>query len=376
MCFFPSLPSPIFLSMSFTQGGHYLLPHATKVPRAPRFRILDATLMDDNMLFIFMLPAYLFLWALLLASGFVTIAAGPCASLAECSGHGTCVFVGGAGSAPAPACACDTGWGSNSDIAELKAADCSLRTCAAAPSWAAPAWAGDMAVRECAGAGLCDRMTGACRCFAGYEGEACQRLACAGSPPCSARGRCLPLRALLQPPQALDFTAVGDVNATNRSSAVNISTGQATATATDDDGQEEEEGVHATGAPPHGVGVVEAWEEGRVHGCACDSAWAVGYSPGASQLAQTTGVDCSQTRCPSGDDPRTPVDETDCEWFDDKCVLQFISLSRRCCEAGRRHSRTACYRPLPAPLPPSYDRCPSSQRCNVARLRGVRWSAV
>lgn len=28
---------------------------------------------------------------------------------------------------------------------------------------------------ECSNAGICDRNTGKCRCFAGYEGEACQR---------------------------------------------------------------------------------------------------------------------------------------------------------------------------------------------------------
>ena len=31
------------------------------------------------------------------------------------------------------------------------------------------------ALAECSNMGLCDRATGKCRCFAGFEGEACQR---------------------------------------------------------------------------------------------------------------------------------------------------------------------------------------------------------
>jgi hypothetical protein len=37
------------------------------------------------------------------------------------------------------------------------------------------------AIAECSNAGLCDRSAGRCRCFVGYEGEACQRCASRGS---------------------------------------------------------------------------------------------------------------------------------------------------------------------------------------------------
>ncbi|RYG49205.1 hypothetical protein EON67_06875 [archaeon] len=45
------------------------------------------------------------------------------------------------------------------------------------------------ALAECSNAGLCNRATGKCRCFSGYEGEACQRRMCArlgsmGTPLC------------------------------------------------------------------------------------------------------------------------------------------------------------------------------------------------
>jgi hypothetical protein len=43
---------------------------------------------------------------------------------------------------------------------------------------------------ECSDAGLCDRGTGACQCFDGYEGSACQRTSCPNE--CSGHGSCFP----------------------------------------------------------------------------------------------------------------------------------------------------------------------------------------
>jgi len=58
------------------------------------------------------------------------------------------------------------------------------------------------------------------------------------------------------------------------------------------------------------------WDENKVDGCVCDSSWAVGYAAGETQATEWYGADCSMQRCPSGDDPRTAADETDCTWAD------------------------------------------------------------
>merc|ERR1711924_282239 len=42
---------------------------------------------------------------------------------------------------------------------------------------------------ECSNKGSCDRKTGECKCFDGYEGKACERQACPGN--CNNRGRCI-----------------------------------------------------------------------------------------------------------------------------------------------------------------------------------------
>eukprot|EP00981_Chlorochromonas_danica_P009631 scaffold2797_cov129-Ochromonas_danica.AAC.1 len=46
--------------------------------------------------------------------------------------------------------------------------------------------------RECSNKGLCDRSTGTCSCFEGYEGSACQRASCPSGPNgvCSGHGTC------------------------------------------------------------------------------------------------------------------------------------------------------------------------------------------
>merc|ERR1711998_808422 len=52
--------------------------------------------------------------------------------------------------------------------------------------------------RECSNKGLCDRSSGTCECFPGYEGSACQRASCPSSSNgvCSGHGTCKSIQEL------------------------------------------------------------------------------------------------------------------------------------------------------------------------------------
>ena len=49
-----------------------------------------------------------------------------------------------------------------------------------------------------------------------------------------------------------------------------------------------------------------------IYGCVCDSSWTVGYGSGETQLAEYFGRACQYRRCPSGNDPVTLADDTQC----------------------------------------------------------------
>mmetsp|Transcript_21802 Transcript_21802/g.62517 ORF Transcript_21802/g.62517 Transcript_21802/m.62517 type:complete len:210 (-) Transcript_21802:4-633(-) len=76
--------------------------------------------------------------------------------------------------------------------------DCSLRTCPKGT-----AWAGDIVGTndahprmECSNKGICDRGSGECKCFEGYDGMACERTLCPNE--CSNRGICMTQKALAE----------------------------------------------------------------------------------------------------------------------------------------------------------------------------------
>lgn len=49
---------------------------------------------------------------------------------------------------------------------------------------------------ECSNKGTCDRTKGECQCLDGYEGVACQRASCPGTPTCSGHGTCQSIKQL------------------------------------------------------------------------------------------------------------------------------------------------------------------------------------
>merc|ERR1712070_602357 len=54
------------------------------------------------------------------------------------------------------------------------------------------------------------------------------------------------------------------------------------------------------------------WDQDMLFGCVCDSSWEVGLESNKRQEPEWFGHDCSLRHCPTGDDPRTTADETDC----------------------------------------------------------------
>jgi hypothetical protein len=109
--------------------------------------------------------------------------AGMCEN--QCSGHGTCEVNGN--------CQCFTGLDGED---EWTGPDCSSRTCPFDFAWVGASinsnnlhpWA------ECSNKGLCDRGSGECQCFTGYEGAACQRTVCPDN--CNDQGTCWPEKHL------------------------------------------------------------------------------------------------------------------------------------------------------------------------------------
>jgi len=103
----------------------------------------------------------------------------------HCSNHGTCENNNN--------CKCFTGLDGEP---EWTGPDCSLRTCPKDFAWVGEVVnANDLHPwTECSNKGICDRTTGTCNCFPGYEGVACQRTVCPNN--CNDRGTCWPEKLL------------------------------------------------------------------------------------------------------------------------------------------------------------------------------------
>jgi len=106
-----------------------------------------------------------------------TVKAASCDN--ACSGHGTCGQNG--------VCQCFDNWGVGMSH---DSGDCSERICPFEFAWVdTPDKLGNHhKYAECANRGICDRETGECECFPGYEGKGCARTTCPND--CSGHGRC------------------------------------------------------------------------------------------------------------------------------------------------------------------------------------------
>jgi len=204
-----------------------------------------------------------------------------CLDNKDCSGHGTCDYC-------KQTCECFEGWGSTTlDIHPPGGSrinfDCSTRTCPVGSSWAdlPISQLGNAAhmVEECSNNGLCDRSSGGCTCFSGWEGDSCHRRSCPGGNDCSGHGVCM---------------TIGDISQTYEALPLNNNS-------------------YLYGGRNVAHDSNETWDHGIMQGCVCDSSWPVGLKAGETQTPEYFGPDCSLRHCPGGDDPFTTwVDESDC----------------------------------------------------------------
>jgi len=183
-----------------------------------------------------------------------------------CNGHGVC---NGATST----CDCFEGFGASTDITLYRAPDCSALTCPSGKAWGDVPTSANVAhaLAECSNRGSCDRSKGICSCFDGFTGDACQRMKCPGD--CSGHGQCVSISQMARMPNAFPLNNITFY-----------------------------EGYESS----------TTWDEDIIYGCVCDSSWSVGLKAGERQRSEWFGPDCSLRRCPSGDDPETTGDETDC----------------------------------------------------------------
>jgi len=184
-----------------------------------------------------------------------------------CSGHGTCTTNG--------VCECYDNWGVGMSH---DSGDCSERICPFEFSWVdAPDKDGHHhKYTECASKGICDRESGLCECFDGYEGKACQRTSCPNS--CSGHGQCVYIEDMEQP---------SDIN-----------NGIPSSYFSDD----------YPSFPYY------YWDKTKTRGCVCDPEW--------------FDVDCSKRMCPYGNDVMDHRMDLTATRLYQKQRIEFHSLER------------------------------------------------
>ena len=180
-----------------------------------------------------------------------------CPGEIECSGHGICAKTG---ANPSYMCSCAIGWSGG---------DCSMRKCPEGRAWYDYPKANNLAhqeMMECSNMGTCVRELGHCLCREGFFGQACEYSSCPGTTAeydCNGHGVCLSMYDLsLKETEHLE--------------------------------QYIDQASFSFGADPNNH---NTWEGKRIHSCLCDEGW--------------FGHDCSNIKCPRGDDPFSYLDRAE-----------------------------------------------------------------
>lgn len=230
-----------------------------------------------------------------------------------CSGNGNCNFC-------TSKCSCYEGWGSATDKqkagpqATSFTPDCASRACPSGPSWISlleyrnlteedfsfknrTLWHQDV---ECSANGICDRSSGVCKCRTPFGGKACERMTCPGTPACNNRGICQSMTRLARNAHALPLSVeAGAIDAVI--SAIRITKHNF-----------QNSIIEYDALTSVNQSYTSTWDANMGSMCVCDSAWDVGLSVNQTQLSEWFGPSCEFRRCPSGNDPTTAEDETDC----------------------------------------------------------------
>jgi hypothetical protein len=172
------------------------------------------------------------------------LAAAKCPN--SCSGHGTCN--------QNEVCTCHDNFG----MGGLAGGDCSDRMCPYELAWVdAPEKNGlTHNYAECAAKGICDRSTGTCECFDGYEGKGCGRQVCEND--CSGHGTC----------EYMNDLGFGTVYNDFYDGLTKTSWG--------------------IGTGPVRPATDYSWDADRARTCVCDAGW--------------NGLSCADRMCPYGND--------------------------------------------------------------------------
>lgn len=138
--------------------------------------------------------------------------------------------------------------------------DCSQRTCPYNKAWTDIPFANNVAHlnAECSNAGVCDRKTGTCQCYPGYEGRACDRTICHDN--CNGRGTCQSIKTFFR---------------------------------------DHEDAVNENGGS-HSLVYTSAWDANKIFACKCEAGF--------------RGPTCALKECPSGSDPQQGPDGYGYNW--------------------------------------------------------------